>query len=46
MGQTTLEELKMVQYDRDTIAGAVVLYEHVNYYTSAAHNYQSKTDFY
>jgi hypothetical protein len=46
MGQTTLEELQMIRYDKDTLAGAVVLYEHANYYTSAAHKYQSKTDFY
>ena len=46
MGQTTLEELKMDRYEQDTIAGAVVLYEHANYYTSEAHEYQSKTDYY
>tara|TARA_B110000090_G_scaffold75000_1_gene85296 strand:+ start:1808 stop:3787 length:1980 start_codon:yes stop_codon:yes gene_type:complete len=46
MGQTTLKEVQMVRYDKDTLAGAVVLYEHANYYTSAAHEYQSKTDYY
>ena len=46
MGQTTLKELQMIRYDKDTLAGAVVLYEHANYYTSAKHKYQSKTDFY
>ena len=46
MGQTTLKEVQMVRYDKDTLAGAVVLYEHAKYYTSAAHEYQSKTDYY
>ena len=46
MGQTTLKELQMIRYDKDTLAGAVVLYEHANHYTSAKDKYQSKTDYY
>jgi hypothetical protein len=46
MGKTTIEELKMTRYEKDTVAGAVVLYEHANRYRSASHDYQAKTDFY
>ena len=46
MGQTNLKEVQMIRYGKDTLAGAVVLYEHANHYTSAKYEYQSKTDFY
>jgi hypothetical protein len=44
--QTTLDELKMTVYDKDSAATAVVLYEHANLYTDVSHNYETRTDFY
>lgn len=46
MGQTTLEELKMIVYDKDSTAKAVVLYEHANVYLDPKNNYNTRTDFY
>jgi hypothetical protein len=46
MGQTTLEELKMTIYDKDSIASAVVLYEHANLYLDKKNNYKTRTDYY
>lgn len=46
MGQTTLDELKMTIYDKDSTASAVVLYEHANVYLDPKNNYNTRTDFY
>ena len=46
MGQTTLEELKMTVYEKDSTAGAVVLYEHANVYLDTENNNETRTDFY
>ena len=48
MGKTTIEELKMQVYQKDTTARAVVLYEHGNYYinTKDKFKYKFTTDFY
>ena len=46
MGQTTLEELKMTVYDKDSTAAAVVLYEHANIYLDPTNDYDTRTDYY
>ncbi len=46
MGQTSLEELKMIIYDKDSTAAAVVLYEHGNVYLDPKKDYNTRTDFY
>ncbi len=46
LGKTTLEELKMTVYDKDSTATAVVLYEHGNYYVNPKRNFQFTTDYY
>ena len=46
MGQTTLEELKMIIYDKDSTAAAVVLYEHANRYPDRSNNEIPRTDYY
>lgn len=46
MGQTTLEELKMAVYDKDSTASAVILYEHANYYIDKYNKYDFRTDYY
>ncbi|SDS02528.1 protein of unknown function [Polaribacter sp. KT25b] len=46
MGQTTLDELKMTIYDKDSTATAVVLYEHANIYIDVNNDYNTRTDFY
>ena len=46
MGQTTLDELQMIVYDKDSTATAVVLYEHANLYMDKYHNYETRTDYY
>jgi hypothetical protein len=46
MGQTTLEELQMSFYDKDSTAGAVVLYEHANIYLDTENDNNTRTDFY
>ena len=46
MGQTTLEELKMTVYDKDSTATAVVLYEHANRYPDNINNQKPRTDYY
>ena len=38
MGQTTLEDLKMTVYVKDSTASAVVLYEHANQYLDPKNN--------
>lgn len=46
MGQTTLEELRMTVYDKDSTAAAVVLYEHANRYPDINNNEIPRTDYY
>ncbi len=46
MGLTTIDELKMTIYDKDSTAAAVVLYEHANVYLDEQHKYNTRTDFY
>lgn len=46
MGQTTLEELKMTIYDKDSTASAVVLYEHANLYIDPKNDFEKRTDYY
>ena len=46
MGQTTLEELKMTIYDKDSTATAVVLYEHANRYPDRNNHEIPRTDYY
>ncbi|APZ47178.1 hypothetical protein BW723_13180 [Polaribacter reichenbachii] len=46
MGQTTLGELKMKTYDKDSTAAAVVLYEHANVYLDPKNDYKTRTDYY
>jgi hypothetical protein len=46
MGQTTIEELQMRFYDKDSTAGAVVLYEHANIYLDTENDNNTRTDFY
>tara|TARA_B100000795_G_C22803435_1_gene443265 strand:- start:2787 stop:4736 length:1950 start_codon:yes stop_codon:yes gene_type:complete len=46
MGQTTLEELKMTVYDRDSSAAAVVIYEHANHYPDRNNDEIPRTDYY
>lgn len=45
-GQTTLEELKMKIYDKDSTAVALVLYEQGNTYMNPNRNYDLSTDYY
>lgn len=46
IGQTSLDELKMTIYDKDSTATAVVLYEHANIYLDKKNDYNTRTDFY
>jgi hypothetical protein len=46
MGQTTLEELEMTIYAKDSSATAVVLYEHANRYPDKLNNQIPRTDYY
>lgn len=46
MGQTTLDEIKMAIYDKDSTAAAVVLYEHANVYKDKNEEYNTRTDYY
>lgn len=46
LGKTTLEELKMSIYDKDSTAAAVVLYEHANVYLDPNNDYNTRTDYY
>ena len=46
MGQTTLDELKMAVYDKDSTATAVVLYEHANRYPDRENDEIPRTDYY
>jgi hypothetical protein len=46
MGQTTLDELKMTVYNKDSTATAVVLYEHANIYPDRDNDEIPRTDYY
>ena len=46
LGNTTLEELKMTTYTKDSIAGALVLYEEANRYPDESNQNSPRTDFY
>lgn len=46
LGKTTIEELKMNSYDKDSTANALVLYEHANYYIDKKRKYNYTTDYY
>ena len=46
MGQTTLKELEMKIYDKDSSAVAVVLYEQGNTYMNPSKDYNLSTDYY
>lgn len=46
MGQTSLKELQMTYYDKDSSANALVLYEQGNYYRSKLNNFRFTTDYY
>ncbi|MGB1042613.1 MAG: DUF3858 domain-containing protein [Tenacibaculum sp.] len=46
LGNVSLEELKLAQYNKDSTANAVVLYEHANYYLDEEKEYKNTTDFY
>ncbi len=46
LGQTTLEELKMAVYEKDSTAKAVVLYEHANVYIDEKNDYDFRRDVY
>ncbi|WP_235318226.1 DUF3857 domain-containing protein [Polaribacter sp. Hel1_85] len=46
MGLTTLDELKMIVYDKDSTATAVVLYEHANRYPDRSNDEIPRTDYY
>lgn len=46
IGKTTLEEIKMEIYDKDSTASAVVLYEHANIYLDSDNDYNTRTDYY
>lgn len=46
MEQTTLDELKMTVYEKDSTAAAVVLYEHANVYLDQKNDYKTRTDYY
>ena len=46
MGQTTLEELEMTVYAKDSSASAVVLYEHTNRYPDKLNDETPRTDYY
>ncbi|WP_299161099.1 DUF3857 domain-containing protein [uncultured Tenacibaculum sp.] len=46
IGNINILELTMKEYDKDTTANAVVLYEHANYYLDKNKNYNKTTDYY
>ncbi len=46
MRLTTLDELNMTVYDKDSTATAVVLYEHANIYIDPKNDYNTRTDYY
>jgi hypothetical protein len=46
MGQTSLQELQMTYYEKDSSANALVLYEQGNYYRSKLKDFRFTTDYY
>ena len=46
IGKTTLDELNMTVYQKDSTAAAVVLYEHANVYIDPNNDYNTRTDYY
>ena len=46
IGKIDKEELEMKFYDQDTLADALVLYEHANVYIDEDHDYKFRTDYY
>ncbi len=46
MRQTTLDELEMTVYTKDSTAAAVVLYEHANVYLDPDNDHKTRTDYY
>ena len=46
VGLTSIAELQLASYDKDTTANALVLYEHANTYLSEKYDLDFKTDFY
>ena len=46
VGLTSIAELQLASYDKDTTANALVLYEHANTYMSEKYDLDFKTDFY
>lgn len=46
MGKTTIDELQMTIYDKDSTAKALVLLDHANVYIDEENNYDFRTDYY
>ncbi|CAL2089476.1 DUF3857 domain-containing protein [Tenacibaculum sp. 190524A02b] len=46
LGNVSREEVEMVLYEKDTLANAVVLFEHGNYYLDERRDYKKTTDYY
>ncbi|MCF2875461.1 MULTISPECIES: DUF3857 domain-containing protein [unclassified Tenacibaculum] len=46
IGNINILELTMKEYEKDTTANAVVLYEHANYFLDKKRNYNKTTDYY
>lgn len=46
IGNISIKELKMTQYENDTTANALVLYEHANHYLDEKRDYNKTTDYY
>ena len=46
LGNITIDELKMSAYSKDTLAEAVVLFEHANVYLDEKNDYKFRTDYY
>jgi len=46
MGETTLEELQMQVYEKDSTANALVLFEHGNLYVNPERKFNFTTDYY
>lgn len=46
LGQTTIEELKMQYYDKDSTAKALYLFDHANVYIDKDYDYDFRTDYY
>ena len=46
LGKVTFQEMKMLVYEKDSTANAVVLFEHANLYIDEERNFDFTTDFY